>query len=44
MMFGLGIYYLNGWAMAAADGAKKQRAEWPPPSGPRIYGPVGRMV
>ncbi len=30
MMFGLGIGYLNGWAMAAADGAKKQIAEWPP--------------
>jgi CRISPR-associated protein Csb2 len=30
MMFGLGIHYLNGWAMAAADGAKKERAEWPP--------------
>lgn len=29
-MFGLGIRYLNGWAMAAADGAKKERAEWPP--------------
>lgn len=29
-MFGLGIHYLNGWAMAAADGAKKKRAEWPP--------------
>ncbi|MHB9099438.1 MAG: type I-G CRISPR-associated protein Csb2 [Syntrophales bacterium] len=29
-MFGLGIRYLNGWAMAAADGANKQRAEWPP--------------
>lgn len=29
-MFALGIHYLNGWAMAAADGAKKERAEWPP--------------
>ena len=29
-MFSLGIRYLNGWAMAAADGAKKERAEWPP--------------
>lgn len=29
-MFGLGIRYLMGWAMAAADGAKKERAEWPP--------------
>lgn len=29
-MFGIGIDYLNGWAMAAADGAKKERAEWPP--------------
>ncbi|WHZ25388.1 MAG: CRISPR-associated protein Csb2 [Nitrospira sp.] len=29
-MFGLGIDYLNGWAMAAADGPKKERAEWPP--------------
>ncbi len=30
MMFGLGIHYLNGWSMAAADGAKKERVEWPP--------------
>ncbi len=29
-MFALGMRYLNGWAMAAADGAKKERAEWPP--------------
>lgn len=29
-MFGLGIRYLMGWAMAAADGAKKEWAEWPP--------------
>jgi len=29
-MFGFGIRYLMGWAMAAADGAKKERAEWPP--------------
>lgn len=29
-MFALGIRYLMGWAMAAADGAKKQLAEWPP--------------
>ena len=29
-MFTLGIRYLNGWAMAAADGAHKVRAEWPP--------------
>ena len=29
-MFCLGIRYLMGWAMAAADGAKKERAEWPP--------------
>ncbi|MDA8334734.1 MAG: type I-U CRISPR-associated protein Csb2 [Peptococcaceae bacterium] len=29
-MFGIGIHYLNGWACAAADGAKKERAEWPP--------------
>jgi CRISPR-associated protein Csb2 len=29
-MFGLGIRFLNGWAMAAADGANKKRAEWPP--------------
>lgn len=29
-MFGLGIRYLMGWAMATADGAKKERAEWPP--------------
>ncbi|MCQ8106239.1 type I-U CRISPR-associated protein Csb2 [Methylomonas sp. SURF-2] len=35
-MFSLGIRYLNGWAMAAADGAKKQVAEWPPHPG-RVY-------
>ena len=29
-MFALGIRYLNGWFMAAADGARKERAEWPP--------------
>ncbi|MFZ5594824.1 MAG: type I-G CRISPR-associated protein Csb2 [Pseudomonadota bacterium] len=29
-MFALGIHYLNGWTLAAADGAKKERAEWPP--------------
>ncbi len=29
-MFALGIRYLNGWAMAAADGARKAQAEWPP--------------
>ncbi|MDE0177770.1 MAG: type I-U CRISPR-associated protein Csb2, partial [Gammaproteobacteria bacterium] len=29
-MFALGICYLNGWAMAAADGARKTHAEWPP--------------
>ncbi|MBE0616510.1 MAG: type I-U CRISPR-associated protein Cas5/Cas6, partial [Proteobacteria bacterium] len=29
-MLALAIRYLNGWAMAAADGARKERAEWPP--------------
>ena len=29
-MLVLAIRYLNGWAMAAADGAEKKRAEWPP--------------
>lgn len=29
-MFALGIRYLNGWAMAASDGAQKEQAEWPP--------------
>lgn len=29
-MFALGLRYLNDWAMAAADGARKERAEWPP--------------
>ncbi|MCZ0942076.1 MAG: type I-U CRISPR-associated protein Csb2 [Gammaproteobacteria bacterium] len=29
-MFALGIRYLNGWSMAASDGARKQQAEWPP--------------
>jgi len=35
-MFSLGIHYLNGWAMAAADGAKKEVAEWPPHPG-RVF-------
>ncbi len=29
-MFAIAIRYLNGWAMAATDGAKKEQAEWPP--------------
>jgi len=29
-MFSLAIRYLNGWAMAAADGARKEQVEWPP--------------
>lgn len=29
-MLVLALHYLNGWAMAAADGAKKEVAEWPP--------------
>ena len=29
-MLALGIHYLNGWSMAAADGPRKERAEWPP--------------
>ncbi len=29
-MFSIAIRYLNGWAMAAVDGAKKEKAEWPP--------------
>lgn len=29
-MFALVLNYLNGWAMAASDGAEKRRAEWPP--------------
>lgn len=29
-MFAIGIEYLMGWSMAAADGAKKEKAEWPP--------------
>lgn len=29
-MVTLAIEYLNGWAMAAADGPAKSRAEWPP--------------
>ena len=28
-MFAIALHYLNGWAMAAADGAKKEYAEWP---------------
>ena len=30
MTFALGFRYLNGWSMAAADGARKEVAEWPP--------------
>ena len=29
-MFALAADYLMGWAMASADGARKQQAEWPP--------------
>ena len=29
-MFALGLHYLNGWSLAASDGARKERAEWPP--------------
>lgn len=29
-MFSFALHYLSGWAMAAADGAKKEVAEWPP--------------
>ena len=29
-MFALRLRYLNGWSMAAADGARKRLAEWPP--------------
>ena len=29
-MFSIALNYLNDWAMAAADGAKKEQAEWPP--------------
>lgn len=29
-MLALAIHYLNGWAMAASDGARKEQAEWPP--------------
>ena len=29
-MFTLGLRYLNGWSMSASDGARKERAEWPP--------------
>jgi CRISPR-associated protein Csb2 len=29
-MLVLALHYLNGWAMAAADGPKKTVAEWPP--------------
>ena len=29
-MFALGLRYLNGWSMAAADGGRKEQAEWPP--------------
>lgn len=29
-MLALALHYLNGWAMAAADGAKKETPEWPP--------------
>lgn len=29
-MFALALRYLNGWAMAAADGSRKETPEWPP--------------
>ena len=29
-MFALAVRYLNGWSMAAADGVRKEQAEWPP--------------
>ena len=29
-MFALCLRYLNGWSMAAADGVRKEQAEWPP--------------
>ena len=29
-MFALAIRYLNGWSIAASDGARKEQAEWPP--------------
>ena len=29
-MLALAMRYLNGWSMAAADGARKEQAEWPP--------------
>lgn len=29
-MIAVRVRYLNGWSMAAADGAEKKRAEWPP--------------
>ena len=29
-MFALGVRYLNGWSMAASDGASKSQPEWPP--------------
>ncbi len=29
-MLAIGIRYLNGWYMAALDGANKRQAEWPP--------------
>jgi CRISPR-associated protein Csb2 len=29
-MFALALRYLNGWAMASADGARKETPEWPP--------------
>lgn len=29
-MFSIALRYLNGWAMAAADGKKKEQIEWPP--------------
>ena len=29
-MFAIAADYLMGWAMASADGSRKQAAEWPP--------------
>lgn len=43
-MFGLGIHYLNGWAMAAADGAKKRTRGMAASSGPNFHGDGGGMV
>ena len=43
-MFALGINYLNGWAMAAADGVRKEQTEWAAPPRPCFHGAGSGLV